>query len=69
MNQKFKSRKFLLTIFISVISIFLPLAYKVNGVSEAVTISVLGILAGVGISFGIIEGKIDLMRAKDESQE
>lgn len=64
-NNKFKSRKFLLTVFISIVSIFLPLAYKVNGISEAVTIAVLGILAGVGISFGIIEGKLDRARIQN----
>ena len=47
----------------------LPLCYKLNQVSDSVTMIVLGILAGVGVAYGFVnvkDAKVDLDKLKVE---
>lgn len=63
--MKFFSRKFLLTLLVLGASSGLPVLYKQLEISEIVTLTVLGIIAGIGTAYGFInlkESKIDLMR-------
>jgi len=62
--MKYGSRKFILTITIMALSALLPLAYKYVGVGDAVTMTVLGILAGVGTAYGFIN-----LKAKEQNVE
>jgi len=62
--MKYGSRKFILTITIMALSALLPLAYKYVGVGDSVTMTVLGILAGVGTAYGFIN-----LKAKEQNVE
>lgn len=64
--MKFKSRKFILTMIIIVLTAILPALYKYLQVGEAVTMTVLGILAGVGAAYGFINVKAKSIGEKDE---
>lgn len=52
--EKFKSRKYALSVYVLLGSTIVPIAYHFIGISEAVTMSVLGILASVGVGYGIV---------------
>jgi len=55
--MKYGSRKFILTIVIIVLSSIIPLGYKYMNVGDAVTMTVLGIMAGVGTAYGFVNIK------------
>ena len=55
--QKYFSRKFILTVMISCMSVGAPLVYKTQGVSDTITLAVIGILAGIGAAYGFINVK------------
>jgi hypothetical protein len=61
--NKFLSRKFLLTIWISALSVAAPILFKKAEVSDVVILSVLGILGGVGVAYGFIN-----MKAKEKGE-
>jgi hypothetical protein len=61
--MKFTSRKFILTIVILTLTALLPMAYKWLEVGDAVTMTVLGIMAGVGAAYGFIN-----VKAKEKGQ-
>jgi hypothetical protein len=65
--MKFTSRKFILTVVIITLTALLPMAYKWLGVGEAVTMTVLGIMAGVGAAYGFVNVKAK-GKEKDESE-
>lgn len=51
---KLKSRKFILTLIIAGGSSGLPVLYKNMGISDSVTMLVIGIVGGIGVSYGIV---------------
>jgi hypothetical protein len=55
--RKFLSRKFILTILISLLSVAAPILFKKNEVSDTVILSVLGILTAIGAGYGILNYK------------
>lgn len=55
--SKYFSRKFVLTVFISLLAVVVPVVYKDKGVSDTVLITVLGILSGVGVAYGFLNIK------------
>lgn len=57
MSQKYFSRKFILTLLISFLSVGAPLMYKNNGVSDNIAIAVLAILGGIGAAYGFVNVK------------
>lgn len=60
--SKYLSRKFIVTIFVSIASVAVPILFKNQEVSDTVSIMVLGIIGGIGTAYGIInlkESKID----------
>lgn len=67
MLKKFVSRKFFLTVFIVLLAVLAPIIYKDKGVQDAVTMTVLGILAGVGAAYGFLN--IRDSKEKDEAQK
>lgn len=54
---KFLSRKFILTIGVLMAAVMYPKVYKEAGVSDSVTLAVLALLCGVGVSYGFINVK------------
>ena len=67
--MKFTSRKFILTVVIITLSAILPMLYKWLGVGEAVTITVLGIMAGVGTAYGFVNIKAKESGASKDEEE
>lgn len=60
--SKYLSRKFLVTIFVALSSVVVPILFKHAEVSDTVVLMVLGILGGIGTAYGILnvkESKID----------
>jgi len=60
--MKYFSRKFVLTVFVLLLAVIAPVAYKDKGVSDMVLLAVLGILSGVGVAYGFLnvrEAKIN----------
>jgi hypothetical protein len=55
--SKYFSRKFVLTVFISVLAVLAPVVYKDKGVSDMVLLAVLGILSGIGVAYGFLNVK------------
>jgi hypothetical protein len=55
--NKFMSRKFIVTIMVMVAASVLPSAYHGAGVSDTVVLAVLGIIAGIGASYGVLNVK------------
>lgn len=56
-DTRFLSRKFILTVVVLLMVGILPMIYKNNGVSEAVTMVVLGLLGAVGAAYGFVNVK------------
>jgi hypothetical protein len=63
--QDYLSRKFILTILVLGMVGIGPITYKENGVSDTVTLTVLVILASVGVAYGFI----NIKDAKSQLQE
>lgn len=68
----------MLTVFVVLAAAILPIIYNRIGVSDAVTLSVLGIMAAVGSAYGFINAKqkldsdkVDIMKEamEDDSQQ
>lgn len=74
MNAKYFSRKFILTILISLMSAIAPVVYKKFDVSDMVTLSVLALLGGVGAAYGFInikarDGGVAIVRKSEDKVE
>lgn len=57
MQSRFLSRKFLVTILVSMLTAILPIAYQKTGVSETIMLAVLAIIGGVGVAYGVVNIK------------
>lgn len=66
--QKFISRKFILSILVLLLSVLIPVVYKHLEIGETVTLTVLGIMAGIGTGYGILnvrDSKNDLEKSNE----
>lgn len=57
MSSKFLSRKFIVTLLVTGLAAVLPFVYQKAGVSENVMLTVLAIIGGVGVAYGVINTK------------
>lgn len=55
--SKYFSRKFILTLMVTILSVVVPVVYTKMGVSDAVLMTVLALLGGVGVAYGFINVK------------
>lgn len=60
---RFLSRKFILSVLILITAAIVPVVYKTMAVSDSVTMLVLGVIAGVGAAYGVI----NMQDAKNQS--
>lgn len=51
--MKYLSRKFLITLLLMILSSVLPLVYHKDGVSDTVTLTVLGLMTSIGVAYKI----------------
>lgn len=68
---KFLSRKFVVTILVMLLGVFVPVIYQKSGVSESLMLAVIALLSGVGVAYGVVnlkESKIDLLKSKEEEK-
>lgn len=68
MNSKFFSRKFIVTLLVTMLASMLPVVYTKAGVGEGVMLAVLGILGGVGVAYGVINMKDAALDKKKNDQ-
>lgn len=62
-KSDFLSRKFLMALGILILAVGVPLLFKANGISDAITITVLVMIGSVGTAYGIMnlkEAKLQL---------
>lgn len=57
MNPKFFSRKFIVTILVTVLAFIIPMIYVKFGIDSMVTMAVLGIVGASGAAYGVINVK------------
>lgn len=62
--SQFFSKKLCLTLLVLALGVLAPLVYKNNSVTDTITLTVLALIAAVGTSYGIVQGKIDLEKEK-----
>lgn len=55
--KNFMSRKFILTFWITGLSVGVPITFKQHQISDNVVMAVLAILGGVGVAYGFINIK------------
>lgn len=63
------SKKLCVTILVLILGVLAPLIYKNNGIDDSVTLAVLAIITGVSVSYGIVQGRIDLNQKKAPKDE
>lgn len=61
--RKFVSTKFVVTILITLLGAIVPVAFSKNGVSNEVTLAVLGLFTGVGIAYGVLNVRAEAIRS------
>lgn len=52
--SKYLSRKFIVTLLIMILAPLIPYIYKVNGVSDSISMAVLALIGGVGAAYGVL---------------
>ncbi len=60
-DPRFTSRKLIISFITSIMASTIPIAYKYIGISDAVTMSVLGIISAIALGYGglnLIEKKL-----------
>ena len=57
MNAKYFSRKFIVTLLVTVVALIIPIVYHKIGVNEMITMAVLAIVGGVGVAYGVVNIK------------
>jgi hypothetical protein len=69
MENKFLSRKLIITLIIMGLVTYIPMAYKGAGVSDTVVMAVLGILAAVGAAYKALNVKETKLELENKAKE
>ena len=59
-----RSKKYVVTNYIIFGAMIMPVLFSKFGVTDTVTLAALALMGSVGVSYGIVQGKIDLEKEK-----
>lgn len=54
MIQKIISRKFIVTLLVMLVTVIVPIIYKKSEISDSIIMTVLAIVGGIGVAYGVV---------------